>query len=148
MLRQSQIVKKLLEFRYGHLDKLVDILSSYLYVTCLLPEACAVTVGADGFAAVSGQHYAVLDLVLALLKHLEEVVNAGLLPSALVNASAASVPQIVFLLLGELVIWCEYGEIVFLCVKDKVILPTGHHVAAPADYSTVINAECAVGNNQ
>ena len=92
MLRKRKIVKVFLEFRYGHLNKFVDVLAAYLYVACLLAQACSVTVGAGGLATISGQHYAILDLVLALLQHTEEVVNAGLLPAALVNAAAASVP--------------------------------------------------------
>ena len=33
-------------------------------------------------------------------------------------------------------------------MQDKVILPSGHHVAAPANNRSVINAQRAVGNNQ
>ena len=148
MLRQSERIKELFEFRYGHLNQLVDGLAAHLYVTGLLAQARSVTLGADGLAAVSGQHDAVLDLVLALLQHTEEIVNTGLLPSPFILAAAASVPQVILLLLCKLVIWCEYGEIVLLCVKDKVILPSGHHVTAPAYHGAVINAQCAVGNDQ
>ena len=100
MLGQRERVKIFLEFRYGHLNQLVDGFAAHLNVTGLFAKAGSVTLGAYGLAAVSGQHYAVLDLVLALLQHTEEVVNAGLLPAALVNAAAASVPQVILLLLG------------------------------------------------
>ena len=100
MLGQRERVKIFLELRYGHLNQLVDGFAAHLNVTGLLAQTCSVTLGADGLAAVPGQHYAVLDLVLALFQHTEEGVNTGFLPAALVTAAAASVPQVIFLLLG------------------------------------------------
>ena len=106
------------------------------------------TLRADGLAAISGQHNAVLDFVLVLGHHIKECIYAGFVPPAFILAATASVPQVVFLRLSKLVVRREYGEVVLLCVQDEIILPFHHLVTAPANHRAVINAQCAVGDNQ
>ena len=106
------------------------------------------TLRADGLAAVTGQHDTVLSLVLVLGDHVEEVVNACLVPAAFILAASAAVPEVILLLLSQLLIRCEYREVVLLCMQDEIILPSGHHISAPTNYGTVIYAQRTVGNDQ
>ena len=104
------------------------------------------TDGTVGLAAVTGQHDAVLYLVLILPDHLEELIDTWFLFLATVRWQ--SVPQPVFLLLCQVHVWLEDGEVIVGGVTDEPLLPLLHLLAMPADDAAFVDRERGIGNDQ
>ena len=96
--------------------------------------------GARRLATIACQHHTVLYLILVLLEHLEEGVDAGLRPR--------SVPQIILLRLRELIIGGKDGEVVLGCIADKLVAPGTHLLATPAYHAAVVYAQRSVGHHE
>ena len=78
MLVECQVVKPFLESDNGHLHQIGDASSVYLDVFCFRFQAGAVTLRTGCLASITCLHHAVLNLILILLEHLEELVDARL----------------------------------------------------------------------
>ena len=104
------------------------------------------TGGAYGLSAVACEHHAVLYLVLVGLDHVEEVVDADSLV-VLLNPWTF-MPQVVLLLLCEVVVWLEYGEVVLWRTAAELGLPFAHLVTAPAEHGAVVHAQQLVGDDK
>ena len=50
--------------------------------------------------------------------------------------------------LGEIIIWCVYGETIFCSFRDKIALPFAHYLALPAHHSVFVYRKCFVGNHE
>ena len=57
-------------------------------------------------------------------------------------------PQLVLLLLRQIVIGFENGEIVLQRPATELLLPHLHLLAMPANHTTVVNGEGGIGNDQ
>ena len=73
---QLEIVEEEFQFRDGQIYQLGDIPSAYPYIAGFRFQACAVAFGTKRFSAVACQHDPVLYLVLVLLHHFEESIDA------------------------------------------------------------------------
>ena len=104
VLIQLQVAEELLQVVDRQVHQLGDGASAYLYIAGFLLQTGAVAGRTIGFPPIACQHHAVLNLILVLLQHLEEGVDASLFSRA--------VPQIVLLLLSKLIVRSEDGEVV------------------------------------
>ena len=91
------------------------------------------TFRASSLATIASLHHAILNLVEVVGHHLEEVVNA-------VKDRRITMPQQVFLLLCELIIWAMDRERLaiaqwhLMAPCDEFILPFRHLIATPAHH--------------
>ena len=104
------------------------------------------TDGTVGLTPVTTQHHTVLDLVLVLLEHLEERVDTRTLLLPLVRRE--SMPQPVFLLLCQVHVRLENGEVIQGCMPAEPVLPFFHLLSVPTNHTTVIDRESRVGDDQ
>ena len=95
---------------------------------------------ASRFSPVAGQHHAILYLILVFLQHLEERVDADLLPW--------SVPEVIFLFLCQLIIGSKDGEIMSRSFPKELIQPFSHFLTSPAKHGTIVHAQRTVGHHQ
>ena len=140
VLIQLQVVEKDFQFGDGQVYQLGDAASAHPYITGFGLQPGAVAFGAKGFTAITRQHYTVLYLVLVLLQHLEEGVDA--------LEVAGSFPQHAALPVRQFVIGCENGEAGFLRAAYHHVFPFAHFLSAPAHYGAVVYGEGAVGDNK
>ena len=140
VLVQLEVQKELLEVVDRQVYQFGDGASAYLHVAGFLLQTGAVAGWAHGLSAVAGQHYAVLNLVLVLFQHLEEGVYA--------HFFARSVPQVVLLLLGKLIVRGEDGEVVRRSLAEELLQPFAHFLATPAHHGSIVYGEGAVGDDQ
>ena len=73
---KGEVVKPFFQVFYGHVHKVRNAHAVDFHVFSLLAEPSSVACRAYRFPAVSAEHHAVLNLVLVLLKHSEEFVDA------------------------------------------------------------------------
>ena len=76
MLCQLQLLEPCAEIGNRHIYQFCDALSANLHIVGFLLESGAMAIRADGLASESAQHHTVLYLVLVLLHHSEEFVDA------------------------------------------------------------------------
>ena len=133
---ELQTVEPLLQSHHRHLHEVGDASAADLHVVGLRLQTRTVTRRTSSPATIAGQHHAVLDLILARLHHLEELVDTGFLLGTLIRWQ--SVPQPVFLLLCQIHIRLEDGEIVCSGMTHKPLLPLLHFLPVPAHHATVI----------
>ena len=143
---EFQTVEPLLEANDGHLHEVGDAAAADLYIVGFGLQTGAVTDGTIRLSPVAGKHHAVLDLILIILQHLEELVDARFLLRVLIGRK--SVPQPVFLSLGEVHVGFEDGEIIVGGMTDEPLLPLFHLIPVPADDTAVIDGERGVGDDQ
>ena len=98
------------------------------------------TFGAKRFAAIACQHYAILYLVLILLHHLEEGVDA--------LEVTGPFPQHPALFVRQLVVRGENGEAGFFRTAYHHVFPLAHLLASPAHHRTFVDGEGTVGDDQ
>ena len=146
MWLQLQSVEPFLQSHHRHLYQVGNAPAAYLHVVGFGLQARAVTYGACGLSPVSGQHHAVLYLVLILLHHVEEEVNTRALLLAFV--AGQSVPQPVLLLLRQVHVRLKYGEVVVGRMPAEPLLPFAHLLAVPAHHAAVVHAQRGIGNHQ
>ena len=139
VLVQSQVAEPLQQVGHGHGDELADGLVADADVRGLGAQTAAVAVGAGGFAAVVGEHDAVLYLVLLGADELEEAVDA--------LRAGDAVPQHVLLLLREVVVGTVDGEADLTGGVDELALELAHLGSAPAHHGIVIDRQAGVGND-
>ena len=140
MLVQLQVAEELLQVVDRQVHQLGDGSSAYLYIAGFLLQTGAVAGRTIGLTPIACQHHAVLNLILVLLQHLEEGVDASLFSRA--------VPQIVLLLLSQLIVRSEDGEVVSRGFVQEFLQPFAHLFASPAHHGTVVYGECPVRDNQ
>ena len=140
MLGHLEGTEEVAELFDGEFAEFCDALACYLDVFCLFLEAAAMADGTGGLSAIAGEHDAILNLVLVLLEHAEELVDADAHVAPFVDLRH-SMPEDVFLLLCELVVWGEDREVVALCCAHKLLLPFRHLIALPALHASVIDGE-------
>ena len=129
-----------------HLYEIGDAAPTNLHVFGLGLQTCPVTLRTGGLAPVTGQHHAVLDLVLVLLHHIEEGIDARLLLLTLI--AGQPVPQPVFLLLCQVHIRLEDGEVIVGCTTAEPVEPLLHLFPVPADHTSVVYREGRIGDDQ
>ena len=103
---------------------------------------------AGGLAPVTALQHAILYLVLVFLDHVEEGVYGHLVVYVLAIVARQPVPQLVFLLLCELVVRLEYGEVALCGTAAELVLPYPHLIAVPAHHAAVVYTERRVGYDQ
>ena len=101
-----------------------------------------------GLAAIATEHHPVLNLVLVVLHHLEEVVDGYPVVFSAVLVGGQSVPQLVFLLLGQAIVRLEDGKIVLSSPTTELFLPHLHLLAMPTDHTAIIDGERGVGDDE
>ena len=138
---EAQFVKPFLQVLHRHVHEVRDAHSLYPDVVCLLFQSSAVAFRTYRSAAVSAEHHAVLYLVLVFFQHLEEVVDAH--PVVFVSAFVGwqTVPQPVFVLLRQFVVWFEDRELVCCRSSDEFLFPFTHFLSVPALHASVVYAE-------
>ena len=104
--------------------------------------------GADCLATIAALQHAVLYLVLVLLDHLEERVNAYTVAYVAVAVGRQSVPQHVLLRSCQVEVRLEYGEFVGCCPAAEFGLPCSQLLAVPALHASVVHAQRRIGHNQ
>ena len=57
-------------------------------------------------------------------------------------------PEPVFLLLGQLIVWLEDREVEWFCTADKLFEPHAHLLSTPANHAAIIETERGVGNHE
>ena len=137
MTVEFQLIEPFLQSYNGHLYQVSDASATDLHVFCLRLEACTMTDGTVGLTPVTAQHHTVLDLVLVLLEHLEERVDARTFLLPFVRREP--MPQPVFLLLCQVHIWLEDGEVILRCMPAEPVLPFFHLLSVPTNHTTVID---------
>ena len=146
MLRQLQLVKPLFQSYHGHLYQVGNASSAYLDILRLGLQARTVTRRTSGLTSVSGQHHAILYLVLVLLYHVEEEVDTRFFLLSLIRWKP--VPEPVLLLLGQVHVRLEDGEVVFGCMLTEPVFPFAHLGAVPTNHTSVVNAQGGIGNHE
>ena len=146
MLRELQLGEPVLQADNGHLYEIRDASSVDFHILSLWFQTRAVTGRTGGLSTIARQHHTILNLVLILFHHLEESVNTGFLLGAAVRGQ--TVPQPVFLLLGQVVIRFEDREVVVGRMTDEPVLPFAHLLAVPANHATIIDRQTCVGDDQ
>ena len=129
-----------------HLYKVGDAAPTNLHILSLRLQTCSVTLGAGGLSPVTGQHHAVLNLVLILLHHIEEGIDARFLLFALVGGQP--VPQPVFLFLCQVHIGLEDGEVVVGCMTAEPVEPLFHLLTVPTNNTAVVDGEGRVWDDK
>ena len=101
---------------------------------------------ADGFAAITTHHYAVLYLILVVFHHFEEGIYANGIGMMLIRRKA--VPQHILIFLAQSVVRFEDGKFIFCGTAAEFVFPHAHFLAMPALHAAFVNAERSVWNNQ
>ena len=96
------------------------------------------TLWTDGLDTIAREHHTVLNLVLILLYHLEERIDAR---TPFTTIRRQTVPKPVLMLLRQFKVRCENREVISLCMTDELRSPFAHLIAMPAFHATVIYAE-------
>ena len=99
-----------------------------------------------GLSTISSHHHTILDLVLVLLHHLEERVDARFLLCFFIRGE--TMPQPVFLLACEIHVWLENREVILCCMTTEPLLPFFHLITMPANHTTIVYRKCGVGDYQ
>ena len=146
MVVELQVVEPFLEPDDRHLDQVGDASAVNLHILCFGFQTGAVTDGTGGLTSISGHHHPILDLVLIVLHHLEELVDAGLLILAFVRGQP--MPEPVFLLTRQVHIRLKDREVICCGMPAEPVLPLLHLLTVPAYHTTVVDAEGGVGNYQ
>ena len=102
----------------------------------------------DGLSPVAAQHHTILYLVLVFLHHGEKSINRHLVVDVETLVGGKTVPQPFLLLVGELKVGLENGEVITGCTAAEFFLPHAHFLAMPALHATVIDTQCRVGDDQ
>ncbi len=107
-------------------------------------------VGTDGLAAESAQHHTVLYLVLVLLHHAEELVDAHPVMWVALFLGGQTVPEPVLLLLCQFIVRFEDREVesALLYTADELILPHAHLLSSPTYHATVVETHGRVGDDE
>ena len=137
---QLQAVEECLKVGDGQVHQLRDVASAHPHVARFGLQAAAVAARTEGLAAVAGQHHAVLYLVLVLLQHAEEGVDAF--------EVGRTLPQHAALLVGQLVVGGKDGEARLFGAADDHVAPFAHLLAPPAHHGSVVDGQGAVGHHQ
>ena len=132
----------------GHLHQFGDALAAYLHIARFLLQSCAAAVGAHGLATEAAQHHAVLYLVLVLLHHAEELVDAHPVVRFAVFLRGQTVPEPVLLLLCQFEVGLEDREVVRLRAADELLEPHTHLLSPPAHHATVVETHGLVGDDE
>ena len=106
------------------------------------------TFGTGSLAAISAHHDPILYLVLVFLHHLEEGVNRHLVVNVLMALRGQPVPQLVLLVLSQVIVRFEDGEIILGSSSAELVFPHLHLLAVPANHTAVVNRQCGVGDDQ
>ena len=146
VLRELQLGKPFLQPYNGHLHQVGDAATAYLHILSLRLQTRTMTLGTHRFTTIAAQHHAILNLILIFLHHLEEAVDTGLF--LLLTIRRQTVPQPVFLLLGEVVVRLEDGEIVGRSMLDEPVLPLTHLLSVPGNDAAVIDRQRRIGDDQ
>ena len=146
VVAQLQLPEPLLQTGDGHLYQVGDAATVYLHIVGLGLQARAVAYRTGGLAPVTTQHHAVLYLVLVLLHHLEEGVDAGFLLQTAV--AGQTVPQPVLLLLRQRVVRLEDREVVLGGMLYEPVFPLAHLLAVPGHHAAVVDGERGIGDDQ
>ena len=136
MFVEFQAVEPFLQPHHGHLHEVGDAPAANLHVVGLRLQSGTVTCRTRRPATIARQHHAVLDLILARLHHLEELVDTRFLLGTFIRGQ--TVPQPVFLLLRQVHIRLEDGEVVCGGMAHEPLLPLLHLLSMPAHHATVI----------
>ena len=163
------------QFADRYVNQFSNALPSHLHVVRFGPESCAMTFGTDCLSTISGQHDAVLYLILSLPEEVEEGINRHQSPLTflgiylpigwdehflatqgfLLQLSYAigrgweharnAVPEPVFLLLCQFEVWFEDGKTALGVKADEPCFPLAHLFASPTHHCSVVEAQGGVG---
>ena len=151
MLRELEAVEPQLELVDRHLHEVGDGTIVDLHPRSFFPESRSVAFGAYRLATITAHHDTILDLVLVLLHHFKESIDANsrvLQRSLRISVSREPVPQLIFLLWCEVIIRCEDGEVELLGSAAESLLPFFHLLPMPALYTTVVDRQGTVGDDE
>ena len=148
MIGQLQLLEPCTQIGNRHVYQFRNALATYFYIVGFLLESGSVTVRTDGLSAESAQHHTVLYLVLVLLHHSEEFIDAHTVVRIPVFLCRQTMPEPVFLLLGQLIVWLEDREVEWFCTADKLFEPHAHLLSTPANHAAVVKTERGVGNHE
>ncbi|CCY14895.1 uncharacterized protein BN773_00888 [Prevotella sp. CAG:755] len=147
-LSEFEMLEEVEEVRDRQVDKLGNGPAAHLDVRSLTFKASAVTLGADGLSAITGEHHAILDLVLVLFEHSEESIDRHLLLLGQGTLLGVAVPEQVPLLARKLIIRHKDWEPFFLGPPAEFLAPHAHFLSTPTHHRTVVDAQRAVGHDE
>ena len=148
MLREFQFLEPFAQVHNRHLNQFGDALSANLHIVGFLLESGAMAIRTDGLASESAQHHTVLYLVLVLLHHSEEFVDAHPVVRVALLVRRQSMPEPVFLLLGEFVVRLEDREVVWLRTSDEFLEPHAHLLSTPAYHASIVEAHGSIRDDE
>ena len=148
MLREFQFLEPFAQVHNRHFNQFGDALSANLYIVGFLLESGTMAVGTNRLSTESAQHHAVLYLVLVLLYHSEELIDAHPFLLFTFLFARQTVPQPVLLLLSQFEIRLEDREVVFCSSADEFLEPHTHLFASPANHTSVIYAHRSVRDDE
>ena len=143
---EFQFVEPFLESYDWHLNQVRNTPPSDLHILGFWLQTGTVTFRTVRLTSIARQHHTILDLILILLQHLEELIDARFLLRTFIRRQP--VPKPVFLTLGKIHIGFEDGEVVVSCVTDEPLLPFLHLFPVPADDTAIVDGECRIGDYQ
>ena len=146
--RQFQLVEPLLQTYDRQLYEVGNAATTDLDVFCLGLQSCAVTFVTRRLSTITRQHDTILNLILILLQHLEEIIDgyAVVLVAGLI--AGQSVPKHILLLLRQVIVRFEDGKIVLGSTTAEFFLPHLHLIAVPRLHTTVVDRQCGIGNDE
>ena len=146
------------QFRDRQIHQVDDAASAHFHVAGFGAESRSVTLRAHRLSAISGQHDAVLNLVLSLAQILEEGVDGHQSPFLFLGSQTSlfvgqivgegAVPEPVLLLAAELEVGFVDGKSTFGIEADEPFFPFAHLLAAPAHDRALIDRQCRVRHHQ
>lgn len=143
-----QVVEPVFQSDDGHLHQVRDAASANLHIVSLRLQTGAVTFRTGRLTTIAAQHHPVLDLILVLLHHLEESIDADLVVNVLMTFGGESMPQHVLLLLRQVVVRFEDREVILRGTPAELLFPHAHLLTMPAYHTAVVYRQGAVGNHQ
>ena len=141
VIGQFQFLEPYTQIGNRHVYQFRNALATYFYIVGFLLESCAMTVRTDGLSAESAQHHTILYLVLVLLHHSEEFIDAHTVVRFTVFLCWQTMPEPVFLLLSQFIVRFENREVERFCTADKLFQPHAHFLSTPANHAAVVKAE-------
>ena len=140
VLVELQFVEEGFQFADGQIHQLGNGAAPHLHIFGFGFQTAALAHRAGSLAPVAGEHHPVLYLVLVGFEHGKETVDSF--------EVAGSVPQNIFLAVGELIVGAMYGEMQRLGPTNECVFPLAHLLTPPAHHGVVVDREGLVGHHQ
>ena len=142
------MVEEVAQFFNGKHHKVGDAASVDFHIVGFFLQSSSVTVGTGCFATITGQHHAILYLILIALHHPEEGINAHLLVFGQGSLFCIAVPKPILLFLRKVEVGFKDGEAAPTETIAELRLPFSHFLSAPAHHGAIVDTFRGIRDDQ